>query len=270
VSGDSVRAEAKQAIFEYVERHDSQHEIVHLAPSDDWSGGTIRFSSDIVQRRVETVLSGEKYVEAYFLVRAVRERRYESRHFELQKEYSIGRPRPTGARADILLHTRSGGRLFCLIEAKDPEDFERNKLSYIKGQLFAVGQHERSNGLTYLCYYTVDLVGTSLIEQVVIIDFEKYATYDDWFSSGAFSTDIFPVDYGRSTKSVYVNKAANDLHAGEKSLNKSAGQTVFFSLRRNLHDVLWAGGGMFYNEIFTNLVKLILTKIYGSIMVPGG
>lgn len=263
----------KRAVFEYVERVDPQHDVVHLQPTADWSGGRISVSDEMTKHREETVLKGEKYVEAYLLVKLIREGGYRPAAIELQREYPVGHPKTDRPRIDIKVNQslpKGASRTYFFIEAKDPEDYEAERDYSIEHQLYLLADHERVNGLKYLVYYTVRFDGVRLVETADIIDFELFPDHGSWSAAGRPVLDILPSTYALAAKAVYVNKGQQDLADGERTLDRNVGPEHFAALRRNLHNVLWGGGGMFYNDVFSNLVKLFLTKIYDEETTPEG
>ncbi|GAJ08288.1 unnamed protein product, partial [marine sediment metagenome] len=247
------------------QQHDPDHDVVELRPSADLSTGEIRFVSSIVQHREETVLKPEKYVEACLLVKLVKELNYPTSSIELQKEYPVGHPKSDRPRIDIVVNQYHDGvfdRTFLFIETKDPEEYDSSREDAIEKQLYALADHERVNRLKYLGYYSVEFDGVQLVEKLDIIDFELFNDFGSWDRAGRLTLDLIPAEYGLARKSVYVNKAPENLSPGEKALNRRAGPETFVVLRKQLHDVLWGGGGMFYNDIFSNLVKVFLAKIF--------
>ena len=76
-----------------------------------------------------------------------------------------------------------------------------------------------------------------------------------WGSNGFVSFDRLPKEYGIARKAIYVNKDSIELEVGEKNPDRKVSKERFLYLGRHLHDVLWGGGGIFYNSI-AHLVKL--------------
>ena len=260
-----MNKKTKQAIIAYVAANDPAHDVVTLSPNADFSGGTVKFSPLAHQHREESSLKGEKYVEAYLLVRLCIGLKYRLDRVEMQKEYPVGHHKKDRPRIDILLkEPRDNGadRIFLYVEAKDPEKYAAEYEAAIQKQLYLLADHERANGLRYLLYFSVESDGVDLIEKVAIIDFEQFPTHDDWKNAGKPTLDLIPKDYGQARKAIYLNKPTTGLAAGEKSLDRRADASRFAALRRDIHNVLWGGGGMFYNDIFSNLVRIFLAKIY--------
>ena len=183
----------------------------------------------------------------------------------MEKEYEAGRPKTIRPRIDIIVREKDKGKTFLFIEVKSPDKFEKDKI-YIEGQLFKLARLEGGpEKVKYLVYYTVD---NELEDIALIINHQVNKSYQDWSSGGFISLDRLPKEYGIARKAIYVNKPESELKTGEKVLDKKASKERFLYLRRNLHNVLWGGGGMFYNEIFSNLVKLFLAKIYDEETTP--
>lgn len=260
-----MNLETKKAILAYLEAKDPEQRVVRVTPNADFSGGSIAFSSEMTQHRVETVLTAEKYVEAFLVVKLADEGRYAPSSFELQKEYPAGHPKTDRPRIDVIVNEyrdHAFVRTYLFIEAKDPEKFDQERESAIQQQLYPLADHERPRDLRYLAYFTVVYEAGELIDRAEIIDFEAFGSFDEWDDAGRPTLNLFPVEYGVARKSVYVNKATDEVAAGEKTLNRTAGPVTFAALRNNLHNVLWGGGALFYNDIFTNLIKLFLAKIF--------
>ena len=126
---------------------------------------------------------------------------------------------------------------------------------FIEGQLFNLSKLEKSD-VKYLVYYTVQEVNGKIQDKTIVIDRAKYDTYQKWTEDGqpSISNDLSPA-YGKPIKIPYVK-------LGEKDLNSSLTSNELSALQENLHNVLWGGGGTDDREIFSSLVRIILTKIY--------
>ena len=244
-----------------IKRLDSDSDVVSINTSTN----KIKYSNDIIQHRNIENLTKEEIVRTYLVVRLVKELKYDKNKIELEKEYAIGRPKESKARLDILVNDNRNGRSksFMLIEVKSPDKFEKDgkytKEEFIEGQLFKIAAQETEP--RYLIYYTCEEIGSGLSEKKIIIDYHKFNSFDEWQAGGNVSLDQIPIEYGVARKRIYVNKANEDLKKDERNLSREYGKKEFFSLKKDLHDVLWGGGGN-YNYIFSNLIKLFLTKIY--------
>ena len=183
---------------------------------------------------------------------------------ELERKYEpVGRPIGKGGRVDIFVRRPKSGRRsgsgFLFIECKAPEQFDKEYSSLIDGQLFRLSRQEEPRP-KYLVYFTVELKGAILREQLVLIDTAVFSTFADWDKSGQPVTDTIPYNYGRPRKRRYANVDMDT--KTKRSLDKTATSATFAALQRVLHDVIWGGGGTHSNEVFVYITKLILSKIY--------
>lgn len=220
---------------------------------------TVQYSERIKLNRVLKSLTGdEEIVRAFLIDRLVNELDYKPENIEIEKEYSVkaghGKLSP---RIDILVKDEKGNPFF-FIEAKAPDKFEKDK-SEIEGQLFSLAQAEEKDFKTkvkYLVYYTADLQEEGILDKAIIIDFEKYRNYTDWENDGFISiaTEL-TAGYGEPKKQPLIK--GHEKHDLRTKINREEIE----GLGRNLHNVLWGGGGTNDSEIFYSLVNIILAKI---------
>jgi len=220
---------------------------------------TVQYSEKIKLNRVLKSLTGdEEIVRAFLIDRLVNELDYKPENIEIEKEYSVkaghGKLSP---RIDILVKDEKGNPFF-FIEAKAPNKFEKDK-SEIEGQLFSLAQAEEKDFKTkvkYLVYYTADLQEEGILDKAIIIDFEKYRNYTDWENDGFISiaTEL-TAGYGEPKKQPLIK--GDEKHDLRTKINREEIE----GLGRNLHNVLWGGGGTNDSEIFYSLVNIILAKI---------
>ena len=220
---------------------------------------TVQYSEKIKLNRVLKSLTGdEEIVRAFLIDRLVNELDYKPENIEIEKEYSVkaghGKLSP---RIDILVKDEKGNPFF-FIEAKAPDKFEKDK-SEIEGQLFSLAQAEEKDFKTkvkYLVYYTADLQEEGILDKAIIIDFEKHRNYTDWENDGFISiaTEL-TAGYGEPKKQPLIK--GHEKHDLRTKINREEIE----GLGRNLHNVLWGGGGTNDSEIFYSLVNIILAKI---------
>lgn len=220
---------------------------------------TVQYSEKIKQNRILKSLTGnEEIVRAFLIDRLVNELDYKPENIEIEKEYSIkvghGKLTP---RIDIIVKDDNGNPFF-FIEAKAPDKFEKDK-EEIEGQLFSLALSEEKDFKTkvrYLVYYTADLQDEGILDKAIIIDFEKYRNYIDWEKDGFISigTEI-TAGYGEPKKQPLIK--GHEKHDLRTKINREEIE----GLGRNLHNVLWGGGGTNDSEIFYSLVNIILAKI---------
>lgn len=220
---------------------------------------TVQYSEKIKLNRVLKSLTGdEEIVRAFLIDRLVNELDYKPENIEIEKEYSVkaghGKLSP---RIDILVKDEKGNPFF-FIEAKAPDKYEKDK-EEIEGQLFSLAQAEEKDFKTkvkYLVYYTADLQEEGILDKAIIIDFEKYRNYTDWENDGFISiaTEL-TAGYGEPKKQPLIK--GDEKHDLRTKINREEIE----GLGRNLHNVLWGGGGTNDSEIFYSLVNIILAKI---------
>lgn len=220
---------------------------------------TVQYSEKIKLNRVLKSLTGdEEIVRAFLVDRLVNELDYKPENIEIEKEYSVkaghGKLSP---RIDLLIKDEKGNPFF-FIEAKAPDKYEKDK-EEIEGQLFSLAQAEEKDYKTkvkYLVYYTADLQEEGILDKAIIIDFEKYRNYTDWENDGFISIAIeLTAGYGEPKKQPLIK--GDEKHDLRTKINREEIE----GLGRNLHNVLWGGGGTNDSEIFYSLVNIILAKI---------
>jgi len=216
--------------------------------------GEIKYNAEVkLHREVRTFKGLEEVVRAYLVSSLVNNLDYDSRFIELEKEYNIGRPKIKKARIDLLLKDKNG-KIYFFIEVKSPEKWEGDQ-EYIEGQLFQLAKLEPSQ-IKYLVYYTTTFKKNKVFDKAIIIDYEKYNTFEKWDNAGRPSvSDELTPKYGKPRKEPLVKGSENDLI-------KQFSNKELTALRKNLHNVLWGGGGTDDNEIFSSLVNIILAKIH--------
>lgn len=219
----------------------------------------ISYSEKVKLNRVLKTLTGdEEIVRAFLIDRLVNELDYKPENLEIEKEYSItGGRQSLAPRIDVLVKDEEGNPFF-FIEVKAPDKYETDK-DKIEGQLFSLAQAEEKDFKTkvkYLVYYTTELVVEEIVDKAIIIDFEKYPTYTDWEADGFISIGSeLTAGYGEPKKQPLIK--GDDKYDLRTKINR----TEIESLGRNLHNVLWGGGGTNDSEIFYSLVNIILAKI---------
>ncbi|MCY9401362.1 N-6 DNA methylase, partial [Bacillus haynesii] len=216
-------------------------------------------------RKISAV-TNEELVRALFVCRLHYELDYPlDGSIELEQAYEAGRPKKIKPRIDVIVRdnrTSDKGEAFLFIELKAPDEYYSDQ-HLIEGQLFNLALLEAKHGqVNYLVYYSIDTRDEDLNDKSIIIDFEKHKTYEDWDDQGRIALDTLPKSYGVAKKRKFGNIDQSNDESGFTPLDKYVTSEKFFSIRRDLHKKLWGGGAMSYNDIFSNLVKLFLAKIY--------
>jgi len=215
----------------------------------------VKYASQIKQHReIKTFSGNEEIVRAYILAKLVNELGYKPENIELEKEYDIGRPKVNKPRIDIIVRDNKGNA-FLYIELKSPKDYEKNKDEVIEKQLFNLASQEKGQGnnVKYLVLYTFEINENEIKDKCILVDYEKFASFDSWKEIRDFSDEL-PERYGKAQKEPYIKN-------GKKDLETSFTHEQLDELRKNLHNVLWGGGGTDDNDVFSSLVNIILAKI---------
>ncbi len=215
----------------------------------------IKYSSDIKSHReIKTVTGDEEPVRGYLVAKLVNELGYKKENIELEKEYDIGRPKVNKPRIDVIVRD-SKGDAFLYIDTKSPQDYEKNKDEVIEKQLFNLASQEQGQGkkVKYLVLYTVEVVADEIKDECILIDYEKFPSFETWKETRDFADEL-PARYGKAQKEPYVK-------GGKKDLDTNFTHEQLDGLRKNLHNVLWGGGGTDDNDVFSSLVNIILAKI---------
>lgn len=238
----------KNLIRNYIDQQPSK--IVNI----NWEKSTLIYSG-IRQCQARTKADPEELVRAYLITKLVNELGYSQDRIEIEHEYTAGRPHTNTSRIDVIVRDANNDA-FLFIEVKNPEEYATiDKDKTIEEQLFKVAAQERAEGhkVKYLVLYTIN-DGTGVItDDCIIIDNEKFSTYAEWEPSRN-STNTIPAHYGKAQKTPYVK-------GSEKDLEKSFSNEMLTQLQKDLHNVLWGGGGTDDNEVFSSLTNLILAKI---------
>ena len=218
----------------------------------DLENKTITYFKIANRRGVKFIAGDEEIVRAYLVNHLVNELDYSPELIEIEVEYEIGRPSIKKARIDILVRDRKG-EVFFFIEVKAPDKWEADK-EFIEGQLFKLSKMEPKSN--YLVYYTVDFKGNELTDLAIIIDYKQHNDFENWDLKGRPSiSNELSAGYGKPRKPLFIK--------GDKKrdLRTNFSRDEVISLSRNLHNVLWGGGGTTDTEVFNSLVNIILAKI---------
>lgn len=222
----------------------------------DYEKRKISYTNKIKQNRQITKITGdEELVRAFLLTRLVNELGYKEEDIEIEREYNIGRPKPTKPRIDIIVKQKGKEDIFLYIEAKAPNEYEQGQDKVIEDQLFNLVAEEKGKNrkINYLVLYTCNIDGDKLKDTLQLINYEIYPSFELWKQERNF-LDELPKHYGKALKKPYKKGKDKDL---DGNFTKEKLET----LETNLHNVLWGGGGTDDNIIFSSLVNLILAKI---------
>ena len=215
----------------------------------------ISYSSLIRGKKIKEIKGDEELARACLITKLANEYGYDLERLEIEHEYSAGRPHTNTSIIDLIVRD-SNGNAFLFIELKSPYAYaNEDRETLIEQQLFKVAAQEKAERrkVKYLMLYTVSVTDSDINDECIIIDYEKYPTFKDWEASKEYSNTI-PTKYGKSRKTPYVKGSPHDLQT-------NLTHELLNSLRAELHNVLWGGGGTDDNDVFSSLTNLILAKI---------
>ena len=240
----------REAIIKYLES--SPKKVAEFYMGD--GKARVKYGEDIKkQRDIKNISGDEELVRVYLTTKLVNELGYKEENIEFEKNYDIGRPKVNKPRIDMVVRDEKGDA-FLYIELKSPQDYEKDKDEVIEKQLFNLASQEVGQGkkVKYLVLYTIELVGDQIKDKCIIIDYEKFTSFDSWKEIRNFANEL-PTRYGKAQKEPYIK--------GQKDLETNFSHEKLDALRKNLHNVLWGGGGTDDNDVFSSLVNIILAKI---------
>lgn len=227
---------------------------IKVVETYDFDKKKVKYSEKIKGWKIDKFRGDEEIVRAFILAKLVNELGYKPENIEIEKEYDIGRPKVNKPRIDVIVRDDEGN-VFLYIELKSPQEFEKDKDEVIEKQLFNLASQEKGQGkeVKYLVLYTLELVEQEIKDKCILIDYEKFTSFDSWKEIRNFADEI-PARYGKAQKEPFIK-------GGKKDLETNFSHEQLESLRKNLHNVLWGGGGTDDNDIFSSLVNIILAKI---------
>jgi len=217
-------------------------------------GNGVQYTKIKQYQKIKSARGTEEYVRAYLISRLVNKLGYKPENIEIEKEYDLGRPKVNKPRIDVIVRDEKGNA-FLYIELKSPADYEKDKDEIIEKQLFNLASQEKGQGkkVKYLVLYSLDITKDEIRDKCILIDYEKFTSFDSWKEVRDFADEL-PERYGKAQKEPYIK-------GGKKDLDKNFTHEQLDGLRKNLHNVLWGGGGTDDNDIFSSLVNIILAKI---------
>ena len=230
----------------------SKHKIVEEI---DLEKSKIKYLKELSKNReIKKISWEEELVRAFLLTKLVNELWYKSENIEIEKEYTVWRKwHWKSPRIDVIVRDEKWDA-FLFIELKSRDDYEKNKDETIEEQLFNLASQEKWQWkrVKYLVLYTFEEIEWKLKDKCILIDYEKYSSFEVWEKERNFVDEI-PARYERAVKKPFIK--------WEKDLDSVFTHDQLESLRKNLHNVLWWGWWTDDNEVFSSLVNIILAKI---------
>lgn len=240
----------RQLIKKYIDMQ-PEKVVVNL----DLKGEKIKYEGIVQEREIVEITGDEEMTRAFLLTRLVNELGYSKEKIEIEHKYTAGRSPKLNPRIDIIVRDKVGNA-FMFIEVKSPSEYATiDKDKAIDEQLYKVAALEKASGklVKYLILYTTSENNSEVKDECMIIDMEKYATYNE-FDAGRDVTNEIPSYYGKAQHKPYIKDSDKDLETDFTS-------EMINQLQTDLHNVLWGGGGTDDNEVFSSLTNLILAKI---------
>ena len=164
---NAFTSEEKKLIVDYIES-----KPIKVVEAIDTDKKTVTYSKDLKGKTITTLPGDEEITRAYILTRLVNELGYSIENIELEHEYTAGRPHTNTSIIDIIVRDENNDA-FLFIEVKSPEECASiDKDKTIEEQLFKVAGMERTEGhkVKYLMLYTLDINGTDITDDCMIID----------------------------------------------------------------------------------------------------
>lgn len=226
---------------------------VKVVETYDFKNKKVKYSEKIKGWKIDKFRGDEEIVRAFIISKLVNELGYKPENIEIEKKYEqkVGRQKKEG-RVDVLVKDKNGNP-FLFMELKEPDKYEVDKKD-IDGQLFNLSDIEEKKYKTkvsYLVYYTIDLLNDEILDKFILIDRKKVRDYDEWIEKGSLShANELPYNYNKPKKKLLKNIDLKELD--RNSLAK---------IRTKIHNTLWSAG-VEDNEAYLFLVKYLLTKIY--------
>lgn len=127
----------------------------------------------------------------------------------------------------------------------------------MEDQLFSPGNQEHAAGVKYVVWYTLEFHNeTTYRDKCIIVDFKKFTEHKTWVLSGEPGHNLdLPAEYGIVRKRKYVKGSNNDLRT-------DVTRDEMTKLQKDFHNQLWGGAKMGDTDVFNNLLKMFLAKIY--------
>lgn len=228
---------------------------IKVVETYDFDNKKVAYSEKIKGWKIDKFRGDEEIVRAYILAKLVNELGYKPENIEIEKEYTgIGRSPSKNPRVDIIVRN-SKGDAFLYVELKSPQDYEKDKDEVIEKQLFNLASQEKGQGINvkYLVLYSLEIIEKEIKDKCILIDYEKFTSFAAWKEKRDYADEL-PEKYDIAQKEPFIK-------GGKKDLETNFTHEQLESLRKNLHNVLWGGGGTDDNDVFASLVNLILAKI---------
>ena len=181
---------------------------------------------------------------------------YSPERMHLEQTHSIGRPSTSTAQIDLILYFAENDgseTVFAMWEMKAPDEYKPDADPLIEDQLFNTAPLVSPS----LLVYSTIKPGTPDIE-CITVDYKAHKAYGRWNATERPATRSFPPRYQLPSFRPY-RKAP-----GSPDLDANATTADFRAVARSFHSEFFAEHPD--TEIYSNIVKLLLAKIYDERM----
>lgn len=187
-------ANGLQKVSDAIQRMDPEGKFVKFMLTSGAMKYRVEYSSDFISHESIGDVDGheEEAVRAFILCWLCTAGQYLPVNIEIEKRYSIGRPK-IGAELDILIK-RTDGTPYLLMEVKAPNEYDAERDQAIEGQLFNIAPHEA--GCEVLSYATLILNGDEVKIRCLSIAYGSYNQFAPWKDAGRPGSSEVPINYG--------------------------------------------------------------------------
>ena len=233
----------------------------------DVSNGIVYYHPKIKRGR-KPKIEPEENVRQYYIIKLIKELGYAPEDIEI--EYAI---RKGGGYADIILRypedfviERYSGQVFALIECKTKDEYDSKLDAWIEDQVIPYSTASETHP-QYGILATAYKQDGEIKEKITCINFQDVAKVET--RDGKKLIDWEGISYKNwvkkgkpQIKEIYKNydiKTVRPLMLGD--LNSNITEQELNKIRIDLHNKLWSKG-LADTEIFNNITKIFLAKIY--------
>jgi type I restriction enzyme M protein len=247
----SLSGAERQWYYDQIVKLDSKRKVVTLDEATKVLIYNEIIQSDEALRRDAT---DEELVRALTLcILASKDYKYPPDNFYIEKYYEHGSTSPLGrGRDEVDLIIYDDENLpFAMWEFKSAEEYERYFENAIRFQLF--GTSPLVGAPKILVYATIKPAGITPVMTLTCIDRTRYPSFESWIDDARPNTSIFPPAYTILSFEPLTK-------GGRLDLRLDCTPADFKAVAETLHTEFFSEHPD--TDLFTNLVKCLLAKIY--------
>lgn len=234
--------------FDQIERADAKGRVVAVDRTND----RVTYTPDI--RSDESLTrdaDAEECVRALAVALLARKPfLYPPEMMWIEKHIRHGHPGSMKDEVDLIIED-GDGLPFAMWEFKSAEEYGRRPEDYIRYQLF--GTAPLVGAPRFLVYATIRPTGDTPTFTAVVIDYTKWPAWDGWDGSGRPQATDVPENYSNPTYQPLAR-------GGPLDLRTTSTQADFRAVAATIHAEFF--GEHPDNQLFTNVVKCLLAKIF--------